>query len=333
MLFKVIEKNKDKRIFLTGATGFVGRALLSELMKQYACIYASVRNENTNLPESVGAVLYDLSSPSDKVIGSLTEVDVVIHAAARVHVMNDQSDDALAEYRKTNVEGTINLARQAAKSGVKRFVFISTIKVNGESTSESERFYANTKASPVDPYGVSKYEAEQALFKISSETGMDVVVIRPPLVYGYGAKGNFAALASVVSKGIPLPLGAIQNSRTMVGLDNLVSLIITCIDHPSAANHVFLAGDAEELSTSELLRRMAKAMGKPSRLIPVPQSWLIFAATLLGKKAVAQRLFGSLQVDNSQARNLLGWEPPVSVDEGLRRCFVGSNNPKLKATL
>jgi nucleoside-diphosphate-sugar epimerase len=248
----------------------------------------------------------------------------VIHAAARAHIMKDEVADPLAEYRRVNVDGTLNLARQAAAAGVKRFIFISSIKVNGEQTPLGQPFTADDTPAPEDAYGISKWEAEQGLQQLATETGMEVVIIRPPLVYGPGVKGNFASMIKLVAKGLPFPLGAIHNQRSLVAVDNLVDLIITCIDHPVAANQVFLAGDGQDLSTTELLRGVAKAMGKPARLIPVPSSLLMLGATLLGKKAVAQRLLGSLQVDIAKARNLLGWEPPVSVEEGLERCFEQS---------
>ena len=247
--------------------------------------------------------------------------EVVLHAAARAHIMNDTAADPLTEFRKVNVVGTLNLARQAAEAGVKRFIFISSIKVNGEQTALGMPFTGEDAPAPEDPYGVSKLEAEQGLQQLARETGMELVIIRPPLVYGPGVKGNFASMIKLVEKGLPLPLGAIHNQRSLVGLDNLVDLIITCIDHPSAANQVFLAGDGEDLSTSDLLRGVSKAMGKPSRLIPVPAGVLQFGATLLGKNAVARRLLGSLQVDISNTREVLGWTPPLSVDEGLQRCF------------
>jgi len=239
--------------------------------------------------------------------------------------MNDAVPDPLAEYRKVNVEGTLNLARQAAKAGVSRFVYISSIKVNGEQTASGKPFTPDDEPAPEDSYGVSKLEAETGLHEIASETGMEVVIIRPPLVYGPGVKGNFASMIKLVDKGLPLPLGAIHNKRSLVALDNLVDLITTCIDHPAAANQVFLAGDGQDVSTTELLRGVGRAMGKPARLIPVPAGMLMFGAGLLGKKAVGQRLLGSLQVDISKARNLLGWEPPLSVEEGLRRCFDSEN--------
>jgi len=236
--------------------------------------------------------------------------------------MNDKDSDPLMEYRRVNVDGTINLARQAAEAGVRRFIFISSIKVNGEQTSFGRPFTAEDIPVPVDAYGISKYEAERGLLKISADTGLEVVIIRPPLVYGPGVKGNFSSMMRVVKKGFPLPLGAIKNKRSLVALDNLVDLIITCINHPAAANQVFLAGDGEDLSTTELLRGVAKAAGVSSRLIPVPASVLMFMASLVGKKEMAQRLLGSLQVDISKACDLLGWTPLLSVEEGLRRCFL-----------
>ena len=239
--------------------------------------------------------------------------------------MDDRSVHPLAEFRKSNVEGTLNLARQAASAGLRRFIFISSIKVNGESTSAGRYFCPFDAPAPEDPYGISKMEAERGLMQLASETGMEVVIIRPPLVYGPGVKGNFASLIKLMGKGLPLPLGAINNKRSLVGIDNLVDLIIRCIDHPAAANQVFLAGDGEDLSTTELLRGLAEAMGRAARLIPVPAALLSLGATLLGKRAVAQRLLGSLQVDISKTRQLLGWEPPVSVKEGLRRCVRDSS--------
>ena len=235
--------------------------------------------------------------------------------------MDDSAVDPPSEFRNVNVDGTCALARQAAEAGVRRFIFISSIKVNGESTSLGLPYRAEDTPAPLDFYGISKFEAEQCLSKVAAETGMEVVIIRPPLVYGPRVKGNFAGMIKLVEKRIPLPLGAIHNKRSIVGIDNLVDLIIRCIDHPAAANQVFLAGDGEDLSTTELLRAVGKAMGKPARLIPVPAGLLQFGATLLGKKAMAQRLLGSLQVDISKTCELLDWKPPYTVEEGLRRCF------------
>jgi nucleoside-diphosphate-sugar epimerase len=250
---------------------------------------------------------------------ALANQQVVIHTAARAHIVKHEVSSPLAEYRRVNVEGTLSLARQAAKARVKRFIFISSIGVNGNTNKRP--FTADDEPGPAEPNAQSKLEAEFGLQEIAKKTGMEVTLIRPPLVYGRNAPGNFGSLVKWVSKGIPLPLGAIHNKRSLVGLDNLIDLIIICIDHPAAANQVFLAGDGEDLSTSELLQRVGKAIGRPARLLPVPAGWLQLGATILGKRATAQRLLGSLQVDISKTREVLGWEPPISVDEGLTRCF------------
>lgn len=308
------------KILLTGATGFVGRAVLQQLLAQPKTdLSVAVRLNNSDIPTRsfcVGDLL-----PTTDWCEALQGMEIVIHCAARAHIMKDEVPDPLAEYRLVNVDGTLNLARQAAAAGVKRFIFISSIKVNGEQTLPGQPFTPDDQPAPEDAYGVSKWEAEQGLQQLASETGMEVVIIRPPLVYGAGVKGNFASMIKLVEKGLPLPLGAVHNQRSLVALDNLVDLITTCIDHPAAANQIFLAGDGQDLSTTELLRGVANAMGKPSRLLPVPAGLLKLAATLLGKKAVADRLLGSLQVDISKARKVLGWNPPITVKEGLKRCF------------
>ena len=248
---------------------------------------------------------------------ALADVSVVIHLAARVHVMNETAIDALSAYRKVNVEGTLNLAKQAAKADVKRFIFISSIKVNGEHSDLDKPFTEEDVANPQDAYSLSKYEAEQGLLLIAEQTGMEVVIIRPPLIYGPGVKANFASMLHFVKRGIPLPFGFINNKRSVVYLGNLISLIIRCIDHPEAANQVFLVSDGEDLSTTQLLTGCAKALGVKARLLPVPQKLIEFFANLLGKQDMAQRLCGNLQVDISKARHLLNWTPPVSVADGL----------------
>lgn len=313
----MMEKNN---ILVTGATGFVGQSLLRQLLKREQFKVTAALRSDANFEICRMQIVGDFADNTDW-SAALTDQQVVIHAAARAHIMKDEVTDPLAEYRKVNVEGTLNLARQAAAAGVKRFVFISSIKVNGEQTPLGKPFVANNAGAPEDAYGISKWEAEQSLQQLAAETGMEVVIIRPPLVYGPSVKGNFANMIKLVEKGLPLPLGAIHNQRSLVALDNLVDLIIICIDHPAAANQVFLAGDGEDVSTTELLRGVAKAMGKPSRLIPVPAGLLQLGATMLGKKAVAQRLLGSLQVDITKAQQLLGWTPPLTVEQGLQRCF------------
>jgi UDP-glucose 4-epimerase len=253
----------------------------------------------------------------------LREVDAVIHLAARVHVMKDTALDPLAEFRRVNVHGTLNLTRQAAATGVKRFVYVSSVKVNGESTLAGQAFTETAEPNPQDAYGVSKHEAEHGLREIASQSGMEVVVIRPPLVYGAGVKANFAALMRAVQRGWPLPLGAVHNQRSLVALDNLVDFIVTCTTHPQAANQTFLVSDGHDLATPELVRGLARAAGVPARLLPVPVWVLQAGATLLGKGDAVRRLCGNLQVDISKARELLGWVPPLSVDEGLHRAMVG----------
>lgn len=307
-------------LLLTGATGFLGSRLATDLQSKPGVTLTCAIRRCVEIPAAHIVEVQGFDANTDWST-ALTNQQVVIHAAARAHIMKDEVADPLAEYRRVNVDGTFNFAQQAAAAGVKRFIFISSIKVNGEQTPSGYPFTADDMPAPEDAYGISKWEAEQGLQKLASETGMDVVIIRPPLVYGPGVKGNFASMTKLVAKVLPLPLGAINNQRSLVALDNLVDLIITCIDHPAAANQVFLASDGQDLSTTELLRGVAQAMGKTSRLIPVPESLLMSAATVLGKRAVAQRLLGSLQADISKARDLLEWEPPISVEEGLRRCF------------
>jgi nucleoside-diphosphate-sugar epimerase len=310
------------RVLLTGGSSFVGQALLGLMAgKRDISIRCSFRHTYPNNAHAgVEVVNADLSPHSDWSF-ALADVSMVVHIAARVHVMHDTATDPLTAFRKVNVDGTLNLARQAAAAGVKRFVFISSVKVNGESTSPAQVFNENDVPNPQDAYGQSKLEAEEGLRQISAETGIEVVIIRPPLVYGPGVKANFAALMRAVQKGYPLPLGAVYNQRSLIALDNLVDFIISCINHPLAANQTFVVSDGQDLSTTELLKGMAKAAGVPSRLLPIPVWALQAAASVLGKGDVVQRLCGNLQVDISKARNLLGWVPPISVEEGLRRAM------------
>jgi nucleoside-diphosphate-sugar epimerase len=247
-----------------------------------------------------------------------------VHLAARVHVLHYAVEDPLAAFRAVNVGGTLNLARQAICAGVKRFVFISSIGVNGSQTTKGKSFSESDKPKPHNAYALSKWEAELGLLQIADETGLEVVIIRPPLVYGANAPGNFGSLLRAVKLGWPLPLGTVRNQRSLVALDNLVDFIITCITHPLAANQTFLISDGQDLSTTELVRGMALAASVPARLLPVPVWALELAGRLLGKGDAVQRLCSNLQVDISKARSLLGWVPPVSVDEGLRRVFIGS---------
>lgn len=305
-------------VLLTGASGFLGRAIIKELSRSSNLeLMAVVRSPSAEFLEVVKICqVNEVDGATDWRL-ALSECDVIIHAAARVHVMDETSSDPLAEFRRVNVDGTLNLARQAASLGVRRFVFISSIKVNGEETNPGTPYFADAQPMPLDPYGISKMEAEKGLREIEKETGLEVVIIRPPLVYGPGVKANFLAMMRWLKKGVPLPFGAIDNRRSLVALGNLVDLIRVCIEHPAAAGQIFLVSDGEDLSTTELLRRMAAALNVPTRLLPVPVWILSNGATLLGKKALSQRLCGSLQVDISKTRELLGWTPPVPVDTAL----------------
>lgn len=305
-------------ILVTGSTGFLGRHLVKSLLAESSVNLTATLRRFTEIPGAKVVQVQDLDANTDWA-AAVGGQKIIIHAAARAHVMKDKATDPLAEYRRVNVDATVNFARQAAAAGVERFIFISSIGVNGNLNTRP--FTEDVWPNPVELSAQAKWEAEQGLWEVQSATGMELVVIRPPLVYGADAPGNFGSLARWVEKGVPLPFGAIHNQRSLVALDNLVDLIITCIHHPAAANEIFLAGDGQDLSTTELLQGVAKAMGKPSRLIPVPESMLMLGATILGKRIVAQRLLGSLQVDISKTRNLLGWEPPITVEEGLRRCF------------
>jgi nucleoside-diphosphate-sugar epimerase len=265
-----------------------------------------------------GVVVGDINSHTDW--SKALEAHGVVHLAARVHVMDDSAQDPLAEFRAVNVEGTLNLARQAAHAGVKRFVFVSSVKVNGEATLPGCPFNVQDPPAPADPYAISKQEAEKGLRELAAETGLEVVIIRPPLVYGPGVKANFLRLIKTVQKGLPLPLGRVRNKRSLVGIDNLLDLIITCIDHPAAAGQTFLVSDGEDLSTPDLIRKLASAMGRPARLLPVPSTLLRLGGRMIRKSAEVERLVGSLQVDINHTCETLGWRPPVSVDEGIRRC-------------
>lgn len=321
------------KIFLTGATGFVGSALLARFVADGAEVSALVRRHSDALPVEVEQVVGDLCGLHSRleleipafagmtgVNAGMTGVDVVVHAAARAHIMRDEVADPLAEYRRVNRDATLALARLAAQAGVKRFVFVSSIGVNGKLNVKP--FTEADEVQPHDAYSLSKYEAEQGLLAIASETGMEVVIIRPPLVYGANAPGNFGSLVKWVKKGVPLPLGAVHNLRSLVALENLVDFMALCADRarsPKAANEVFLISDVKDVSTSDLLRKVAGACGVQSRLLPVPVGLMRLVAKALGKGAVADRLFGNLQVDSSKAQDLLGWKPVVTMDEALLR--------------
>ena len=310
-------------VLVTGAYGFVGSALCARLRRDGVSVRGAARSVSSQPDDAETIAIRSLSSETDWA-AALKNVEQVVHLAARVHVMNDKKPDPLAEFRRVNVEGTVALAHQAAATGVKRFVFLSSIKVNGEFTEQGQPFTADDVPAPEDSYGISKYEAEKLLRQIAVETGMEVVIIRPPLVYGPGVKANFQSMMHWLARGLPLPLAAVtENRRSLVALDNLVDLIVTCLNHTAAVNQTFLVSDGEDLSTAELLNRMGAAMGHPARLIYLPPALLKLGATVLNKPGIYQRLCGSLQLDIAKTRQLLEWIPPVSVDEGLRHAAEG----------
>ncbi|WP_421214177.1 UDP-glucose 4-epimerase family protein [Aeromonas jandaei] len=313
-------------ILLTGATGFVGQAVLVQLLRRQECAIRTYGRRapvclHGNAAQNTLHITGDLSDGAD-FSAALPDIDVVIHCAAQAHVMKSSSDQNDDLYWAANVEGTCNLARQSIVAGVKRFIFISSVKVNGESTTNNSPFSHTSLPAPEDDYGRSKQAAEEGLRSLVVGTGMELVIIRPPLVYGPGVKGNFRSLLTVAEKNLPLPLGAINNQRSMVALDNLVDLIMTCITHPHATNQTFLVSDDQDVSTTQLLEKMSRAAGKSPRLLPVPMSWLRLAGKLTGKQAVIERLCGNLQVDINHTKTTLGWQPPISLEEGIKRCFI-----------
>lgn len=304
------------RVLVTGASGFVGRALVARLAEAATPVRAALRHvPSANMHGVEVAQVGDIHATTDW-RSTLDGVDAVVHCAARVHVMRETATDPLAAFRDVNVAGTMQLARQARASGVRRFVFISSIGVNGAETT-GRPFTTEDAPLPHSPYAQSKHEAEVALRELAQRTGLEVAIIRPPLVFGPGAPGNFERLMQALHRGMPLPFGAVHNQRSFVALGNLTSLVHVCLNHPQAANQTFLVSDGEDISTTELLRRMAHGLGRQARLIPVPIGAIRALAGLLGKADFAQRLCGSLQVDISKTRALLGWAPPLSLADAL----------------
>lgn len=315
------------KVLVTGANGFIGQAVLLRLNEMInVTAVGSVRRSAMVSDANAQLVMTGELSAQTDWSETLVGVQVVIHTAARVHIIREAALNPLEEFRRINVQGTLNLARQAAGVGVRRFVFLSSIGVNGAETFDKP-FTDQDLVAPHSPYAVSKYETELGLQALAEETGMEVVIIRPPLVYGLDAPGNFGSLIRWLRRGVPLPLGAVHNQRSLVSLDNLVDFIVKCVTHPAAANHTFLVSDGEDVSTTDLLRRIGKALGKQPRLLAIPMSLLKLVAALLGKSDVAKSLCGSLQVDIKKNQRLLGWTPPQSVDDGLLRALGNAESP------
>ena len=305
------------KIMLTGATGFIGKSLVFELLQQNFNVSIAVRQKTNLFPCKVKQFVVGDFGDNPDFSASLAKVDCVIHLAGRAHVIDKIKTSELNGFRNINRDLTLHLAKQAIDSGVKRFLFLSSIRVNGNQNNKP--FLETDTPNPQESYAISKYEAEQDLMRLSQDTGLEVAIIRPPLVYGYGAPGNFGRLVKWVGAKLilPLPLGSVKNARSLIAIDNLVSFIITCIAHKNAANEVFFISDREDLSTTQLLRKIAKAFNKKIFLLPIPVQLMIFLAGLLGGRADAIRLFSSLQVDSSKAKELLNWNPKITMDEQL----------------
>ncbi|MBI5141395.1 MAG: SDR family oxidoreductase [Nitrospirae bacterium] len=305
-------------VLVTGASGFIGNAVLSRLNSDRGLrLRGAVRCHVQDMPRGVEPVMIGDLSPDTDWSGAVIGVDAVVHAAARVHVMREEASDSLAEFRRVNVAGTLNLARQAAEAGARRFVFISSIKVNGEDTLPGRPFTADDVPLPVDAYGISKHEAEIGLRQVALETGLEVVILRPPLVYGPKVKANFMRLLGLINSGVPLPFTSIRNSRSMIYLGNFVDAIVQCISHPAAAGQTFLVSDGQDVSTPDLIKKIAWAIGKSPRLLPCPLSVLKTIGKIAGKGSEVERLIGSLEIDSSWIRERLDWKPPFTLDDGI----------------
>ena len=307
------------KLLITGGTGFIGKAICENL-KSYNYL-VNITSRNNHLKKQNGLIFHNIGEidQNTKWIDVLDGVNCVIHCAAKTHLLKDLKKNSLFAFRKVNVEGTINLAKQAAACGVKRLIFLSSIKVNGEKTVESSMFKHNDISKPEDAYGISKWEAERGLWEISKQTGLEVVIIRAPLVYGRGVKGNLKRLIKLIKSGTPLPFSLVKNKRSLIGIDNLVDIITRCIDHSNAAGKTFLVCDGEDLSTPDLLHFIASAMGRSARMFPLPISLLKLFGFVLRRQSDVDRLIGSLQIDNSFTKEILNWNPPVDVEEGIRR--------------
>ncbi|HLC14864.1 MAG TPA: SDR family oxidoreductase [Thermodesulfovibrionia bacterium] len=305
-------------ILITGINGFVGLALCAKMQEENRLVRGTVRSgkHTSILPVGVKLVQVESIGPDTNWSDALDGVNMTVHLAARVHVMKDTSVDPLSAFREVNVAGAEHLARMASQAGVRRFIYVSSVKVNGEGSKVA--YSEDDEPLPVDPYGISKWEAEMVLHKVAAKTGMEVVILRPPLVYGPSVKANFLRLLKLTKMGIPLPLASLKNQRSMIYVGNLVDAIMTCLEHPKAVGETFMVSDSEDVSTSDLIRMIAKAMGKKARLIPFPLPLLKAVGQLFGKSPEIERLTGSLCIDSSKIREVLGWKPPYTMEESIR---------------
>lgn len=316
-----------KKILLTGASGFLGKRIAQYLKNSESKELSLVYRKNEFCVDDKQFCVGDINKTTD-FSASLSGQDVVIHTAARVHIMREGSVDPLSQFRMVNVEGTLNLAAQAIEAGVQRFIFLSSIKVNGETTLGQDIFSELDIPNPQDPYALSKYEAERGLLDLANRSDMQLVIIRPPLTYGPGVKGNFAVLIKLILSGLPLPIGLIKNKRSLMALDNLVDLIVTCIDHPNAADQIFLASDGKNVSTLELVKKIATTYNVKTYVFPVPVILMKLIFRLIGKINVADRLFNNLQIDGSKAERLLDWKAVISMEDQLKEMAVHYNQER-----
>jgi nucleoside-diphosphate-sugar epimerase len=309
----------DVKVLLVGGSGFVGQHLIRRFISDGFAFRAAIHRNNDGFPPTVEVIRNTRLDANCDWSAALDGCDSVVHLGARVHIMDDASADALAEYRRTNVEGTLRLGRQASEAGIRRFVFLSSVKVMGESTGPGSAFTESDAPAPLSPYGISKLEAEIGLENLACGSDMDVVILRSPLIYGPGVRANFLSMMRWLYRGVPLPLSSIDNGRSLIGVGNLVDLMVRSLVHPAAANEVFLASDGEDLSTPELLRRLAHALGTKAYLLPFPPTLLASLAKLTRQQDAFSRLRDSLRIDISKTRLRLGWRPPVTVNDGLRQ--------------
>lgn len=307
------------KVLITGSNGFLGKFLCQYLSDKDYSIIAHTRTPQAFSQSNIENINFDLNDDLDSV--DLSGVNTIIHCAGRAHVMNETASSPLEAYRRINVEGTLNLARKAVQRGIKRFIYLSSIKVNGEEATQQSPFKADDPIHTDDPYGLSKYEAEQALMKLADETGLEVVIIRPVLIYGPNVKANFKSMVSLATKKIPLPVGCLDNKRSMVSVYNLADLIHVCLTHPNAVGQVFLASDQDDISVKQLFEKLASLQNNKLIKLPVPKNLIFLLASFVGRSAMASRLCSELVVNTSKNTQILGWKAPYSTEQSLAKMF------------